>query len=218
VHPESWPDVFPGCDRALRFAHDPFDFICKQLTDLRAKGQAVNLARNGDFNSDKAVSFQETEVVYHDGCVPAGWDVWQAEHSKGSLTWDQKTDAAGEATSGPSGSARIAGAAIAYFIQPFRVQPGEYYVVSAVQRKEGKGHGAIHVRWQTAEGKWACEPQDVSIQPQEGGDQASPWRRMFGAVQVPDGAGRMVILLEAAGQTDMSDVIWYDGVEVFKAS
>ena len=39
---------------------------------------------------------------------------------------------------------------------------------------------------------------------------------MFGVVQVPEGVGRLVILLGVRGQTGEKDVVWYDDVRLSK--
>ncbi len=213
VKPELWPEALPGCGYALGIARDPIDFARTEIAKQRASGQPANLARNGNLSADKAASFEGAEVAYHEGGNPAGWDSWQDEKSKGAFTWDRQTTAPGN----PPGAARLAGVANGCFIQSFRVQPGERYAVSALQRIQGKGQGAINVRWQTAEGKWTCEVQDVFVYTQAvTAPASSAWAEMFGAVQVPAGAGRMVILLGAAEQPTASDVIWYDNVEVYK--
>ncbi len=213
VKPEQWPEALPGCSYALGIARDPMDFARTEIAKQRASGKAVNLAHNGNFNAEKAASFEGAEVAYREGGNPAGWGSWQDEKSKGVFAWDRQTSAPGN----PAGAARMSGMANGCFIQAFRVQPGERYAVSALQRIQGKGHGAVNVRWQTADGKWTCEVHDIFIYPQTVANPASPaWAELFGAVQVPADVGRMVVLLGAAEQPAASDVIWYDNVEVFK--
>jgi hypothetical protein len=38
---------------------------------------------------------------------------------------------------------------------------------------------------------------------------------MFGVVQVPEGAGNLVILLSARGQASADDVAWFDDVRLY---
>lgn len=213
VKQELWSQALPGCDSALGMARNPADFARTGIAKLKAAGKAVNLARNGNFDAEKAAAFDGSENVYREGGNPAGWESWQDEKSKGVFAWDRQTSAPGNA----GGAARLSGMANGCFIQSFRVQPGQRYAVSALQRIEGKGRGAVNVRWQTADGKWACEPEDVFIYPEIVANGASsPWALAFGAVQVPAGAGRMVVLFQAVEQSTASDVIWYDAVEVYK--
>ena len=173
-------------------ARDPIDFARTEVTKMRASGQSANPARNGNFSSDKAASFEGKEVAYHQGGSPAGWDYWQTDKSKGTFTWDRQTGVPG----GPPGAGRIAGVAEGCLIQVYRVQPGERYAVSAVQRTAGKGHGAINVRWQTADGTWIHQTEDVFVYPQSvAGSSSAAWSSLFGTVEVPEGVGRLVVLL-----------------------
>jgi len=207
VNEQAWPQALPGCQRALRFARDPVDYGRTQIAKLRRAGKLVNLARNGDFGSAKAPSNERPAEDWKEGGTPAGWHAWQEKTSKGSFTWDRQTGAAGK------GSARAANVANGCFIQSHKVRPGEHYAVRAVRRLQGKGNAWTRIRWQTPEGKWTAVAQDKLIYcegPRE------EWRGMFGVVEVPEGAGRLIILLGAAGQTSPDDVAWYDDVELYK--
>jgi hypothetical protein len=42
------------------------------------------------------------------------------------------------------------------------------------------------------------------------------WGELFGVVEVPEGVGKLVILLGAAGHTSPDDVAWYDDVRLHK--
>jgi hypothetical protein len=42
------------------------------------------------------------------------------------------------------------------------------------------------------------------------------WGQVAGIVTVPEGAGKLVVLLQAAGQRSEQDVIWWDDVTVFR--
>ena len=92
-------------------------------------------------------------------------------------------------------------------------KPGERYVVRAVRKLQGKGDASIRVRWQTATGSWIAESLDQMIFCDGPADR---WSELFGAVEVPEGAGRLVVLLGARGQTSPNDVAWYDDVELHK--
>ena len=213
TQPKSWPAALPGCDQALRCARDPIDFARTELAKLRSVGKLANLARNGNFDSDQATTIDGQKVAYRKGGNPAGWSNWQSDRSKGAFSWDRQTGAPG----GPPGAGRIAGVTEGCLIQEYRVQPGECYAISAVQRIAGKGRGGIRVRWQTADVKWTHETEDVLIYPPSAAQPASaPWGCLFGVAQVPEGVGRMLILLGASEQTTASDVLWYDNLEVYK--
>ena len=231
VKEQAWPEALPGCDKALRFARDPLDYARTQIAELAKAGTLANLARNGDFGSQKAPANQGPAEDWKEGHAPAGWHAWQAESSKGTFTWDREAGAAGKAPGADfgvkqlrngtrhegrppaKGAARAAGAATGCFIQSYPAKPGEHYAVGAVRRLQGKGEGWLRVRWQTADGTWTAEALDVLVHcdgPRE------EWGAMFGVVEVPQGAGRLVLLLCTGGQATPEDVAWFDDVKVHK--
>jgi hypothetical protein len=89
--------------------------------------------------------------------------------------------------------------------------------VAALRRTEGRGDVGIRVRWQTADGRWIAEHLDKMIFVQ-GPAPSSPsqWSSLFGVVEVPEGVGRLVILLGASGQASPQDAAWYDNVELYQ--
>jgi len=227
VKKETWPEAIPGSEAALRFARDPLDYARSQIADLTKTGKLANLARNGDFASDKAPSNKGPAEDWKEGRAPAGWHTWQAEKSKGTFTWDREVGYWVEpgqphtlprgmsfAPSRPSyGSAKAAGVANGCFIQAHDVKPGERYAVHAVRRLAGKGDAFIRIRWQTAEGKWTAETLDVLIYA-EGPREA--WAEMLGVAEVPQSAGRLLILLCAMDQPSPADAVWFDGVALYR--
>jgi hypothetical protein len=221
VRKETWPEALPGCEQALRFARDPADFARVEIGRLKEAGKLVNLARNGDFSSDRAKSLDGVEEKYAEGRPSAGWGSWQESKSKGQFTWDRQVDcgigADGGAGSVAKGSARAAGVAGGCFIQAYRVKPGERYCVAALRRIQGRGDAGIRVRWQTADGRWAAEHSDKLIYAKEPSQAASSeWSKLSGVVEVPEGVGRLVILLGVSGQASPQDVAWYDNVELYR--
>ena len=204
---KSWPEALPGIERILGFARDPIAFARAKISELQKADTLVNLTRNGDFGSDKAPSNDGPAEDWKKGGAPAGWHTWQTKDSKGTFTWDRGTGAAGK------GAARAANVASGCFIQSTTVKPGELYVVAAVRRLQGKGDARIRVRWQTPEGQWTAVQQDKIIACDGPRDQ---WRELFGVVEVPEGVGRLVILLGVHGQTSPADIAWYDDVRLHK--
>jgi len=212
VRKESWPEVLPGCDQALAFARNPREYARTALADLKAAGKLVNLARNGDFGAASAVSLDGKPENYRENGPPAGWGAWQEEKSHGTFTWDKAANGGGAL-----GAARAANVGGGCFIQSFRVRPGERYPVGALCRTAGRGEARIRVRWQTPDGHWTAEMQDRLMFP-EPPDQPGPdaWSTLFGVVEVPEGVGRLVILLGVAGQRSPEDVAWFDRVELYQ--
>ncbi len=217
VDPQTWPEALPGCEKALRLARDPLDYARSQMAELGATGKLANLARNGDFGSKKALSYDGAAIEWKEGRPPAGWSAWQAEKSKGAFTWDREAGAAAK------GSAKAAGVANGCFLQACAAKPGEHYAVGALRRLQGKGEAWLRVRWQTAEGKWTAETRDVLIHCEDtrAGMHALPtprdeWGEMLGVAEVPEGAGRLLVLLSVADQPTPDDVAWFDDVRVLR--
>ncbi|MCX5671634.1 MAG: hypothetical protein NTU94_09990, partial [Planctomycetota bacterium] len=121
----------------------------------------------------------------------------------GMFAWDREVGAAAK------GSARLAGMANGCFIQTVKVGPGRRLAVEAACRVKGRGDAVLVIRWQTAEGTWVHEDKDVHIPCAE---PRGAWGRMFGVVEVPDGAGNLAVLLSVQGQSSPDDVAWFDDV------
>jgi len=212
VRKETWPEVLPGCDRILAFAGNPVDRARTMLAELKAEGKLANLARNGDFGSESAASLEGPPEKHKESGPPAGWHTWQEDKSHGTFSWDRTTNGGGA-----PGSARAANVLGGCFIQAYDAKPGERYAVAALCRTSGRGDANIRVRWQKADGRWTAETQDRLIFPEAPAkDAAHVWSKLFGVVEVPEGVGRLVILLGVAGQTSPQDVAWFDQVELHK--
>ncbi|MBI5818890.1 MAG: hypothetical protein HZA88_07870 [Verrucomicrobia bacterium] len=203
VKKETWEEALPGCEDALRFARDPIECGRAKL----ASGKLVNLARNGDFGSERSVTSDGAEVKWKEGRAPAGWSTWQTKDSHGVFTWDREAGAAGK------GSARAANVAEGCFIQSGAAKPDERYAVAVVCRLQGRGDARIRVRWQTPGGKWTAEELDkVFVVSGPRGE----WREGLGVVTVPETAGKLVVLLGVSGQQSADDVAWFDDVRISK--
>ena len=207
VQPKTWPDALPGCERALRYARDPLDFARTEMARLEQAGQLVNLARNGHFSLPTARSIDGGEEKWSAGGPPAGWSAWQREDSHGTFTWDRE---AGAAAKGAAKASRVANGC---FIQTYRAVAGERYAVRAAYKIHGNGNAWLRVRWQTAAGQWTAETQDQLFY---GGTSHDRWQQLFGVVQVPEGAGRLLILLSTEGHNAAQDAAWFDDVDLYK--
>ena len=209
VRPETWPEAIPGSEQALRYARDPLDFARTELARMKGAGKLVNLARNGDFSSSAAKSMDGVEQKWRAGTPPAGWNAWQRGDSKGTFTWDRDAGAAGK------GAARASGVADGCLLQSHKVSAGERYAVRAACKVHGTGNAWLRVRWQTADGRWAAETQDRLFYGQGSPDN---WRELFGVVEVPEGAGRLLILLGVGGQSTAENAVWFDDVELYRVT
>jgi hypothetical protein len=206
VRRQTWPEALPGCEKALLFARDPVEYARLEIAELRQTSSTVNLVRNGDFGSAEVTLDEGRKETWREGRPPAGWSAWQREDSQGSFTWDRATGAAGK------GSARAANVSEGCFLQHRKVQPGQRYAIRAVRQLREEGSAQIRIRWQTAEGRWTAVSHDKLI---FGDGRRDEWRELFGVVEVPEGAGKLVILLGVGGQRSAEDVAWYDDVELY---
>jgi hypothetical protein len=205
VKAEAWSEALPGSEAVLALARDPVGYARSYLSQTRAGGKLVNLLRNGDFSSPTVRLASGSEETWRQGRPPAGWRTWQEKDSHGTFTWDQSTGAKGK------GSVRISGVAGGCALQGVEVKPNGRYVVRAMRRVQGHGEASIRVRWQTSQNAWTAEVRDRMINAAAAGND---WAELIGVVQVPESAGRLVVLLGAAGQRSTDDQAWFDDVEV----
>jgi len=166
------------------------------LAELRKSGQLTNLAKNADFG--QAASPQL-------GSLPAEFGAWQDEtNPTGKFAWDAEIgDGSGRATKVKWGC----------FIQGLTVQPGEEYAIEVSCRPRGQSQPTLVIRWQTAEERWTQEHLDQTF-PFESGK--SDWQSAFGVVTVPEGVGRLIVLLNVTGQIADDDACWFDNLGVYR--
>ncbi len=210
-HPRSdqhrWPELLPGIEEALWSAADPAGYVQHLVEE--AGDNLDNLLVNGDFSGDTGAGDEGgVQADWEREGTPPAWSFWQAGTSEGRPGWDRATG------HNAPGSGTLTAVTNGCLIQSIEAQPGETYGVLAWRRIQGEGSATIRVRWQTPEGKWHAEQLDKML-----GTSAPPgeWGRLAGLVTVPDGAGRLVVLLGASGQRSDEDVIWWDDVAVFRA-
>ena len=191
VRPQSWPEALPGCAAELGMARDANAYA----RECVAAGKSRDVLKNGEFAAEPGKK------------MPDGWNCWQGEKSHGQFTWE-----AGAGTAGKN-AARASGVHDGCFIQGFPVQPGERYAVQIQRRLQGAGEAWLRVRWQSPEGHWMLEGEDVLLYAD---GPRNVWREIFGAVQVPPGVGRLLVLLSVAGQVTTNDVAWFSAARVYK--
>ena len=202
VTEKTWPEALPGCDEALRWARDPEAWARWKMAQLAKAGTLRNLLANGDFTEARGKGEAKADAKPQ----PAGWSAWQDEKSKGVFALDTDVGAAAK------GAARLSGMANGCFVQGIPAAPGRRFAVEAMRRLEGRGDTRLTVRWQTADEKWTAEVKDAHLRGQA---PAGQWGNVFGVVQVPEGAGRLVVLLLAEGQSEAADAAWFDDVAVY---
>jgi len=188
-----WPEVLPGCDTVLDNARDPVGAARVQIEQMRAQGKLQDLVSNGDFRAGPADSAAIGP--------PDRWGSWQAESSHGRFGWDART---GE------GSATLAGVRDGCLIQSFAAQRAQRYFVTARVRAQGSTEPRVRVRWQTDEDKWTAEQRDEIFY--RSTPPGSGWSEIAGVATVPESAGKLVLLLGAAGQGAANETVWFDDV------
>jgi hypothetical protein len=214
VNEQSWDEKLPGTSRALMAAAHPQRLVKMAFEDLDKSGTATNLIQNGDFSGAATMKTPEDKTAPADWKTPANiphWSTWQLSTSQGTFRWDNSTNHSGDKN---SGAAQISGVENGCFIQHLAVKPGETYAVRAWVKQKGEVPGWIRVRWQTPDNKWTQESQDILMMPASK-ENAAGWREIAGLATVPEGVGRMVILLSASSQRQ-DDSVWFDDAQTFK--
>lgn len=194
-----WEDAMPGLSRAIRWAHDLGAAAELEVAARREAGTLINLAANPGFQNG----------VAPDSVLPVAYGAWQDDASHGTFSLDRTVGR------DSSASGKMSGVRDGCFIQSFTVKPGEAYAVAAECLTSGTSVCTLVVRWQDPEGRWACMDRDSvsTFAPTRSG-----WARCFNAVVVPEGAGRLVLLLAANNQITSEDACWFDNIGVYKLS
>lgn len=190
-----WPEILPACDVILDTARDPVGAARTQVEQMQRSGQPENLMKNADFSAGPAAA----------GGPPAEWSAWQHEASRGKFEWDA---AVGQ------GSARATGVSSGCFIQSHDARPGERCFISARAKATGGSEPTLRVRWETADHKWTAEDRDVMLYRSAPG--AEGWSEIAGVATVPESAGRIVLLLGAAGKGQPDETAWFDEVRLYR--
>lgn len=172
---------------------------------MELRDDAPNHIKNGDFESWDELDSNESPSAG----LPSGWSTWSRSGSARFFKGAEK---------GRDGStaAVIAHADGACYMQHVAVKPGERYLCCAwasCDTPDAQTVATLGVRWQTADGSWypdrSHEPKTaISV---EGGR----WVRLGVIADVPEGAARLVLMLNAEGQTGDEAVV-YDDAAVMK--
>jgi hypothetical protein len=206
VRDQTWPEALPGCDRALFFARDPLQFARWQLSDPQ-RDPPVNLAQNGDFGSAMAPGSGDSADVWKEGSPPAGWRIRQKNPHTGTFMWDQRAGARDK------GSALIGNVDNGCLAQGVLVRPGDFYAIRAARKLQGTGEAWLRIRWKTDDGTWFADDKDTLILCQGPKDE---WAEMFGVIEVPESAGKLMVLLCVHDQPSLADIAWFDDVELYR--
>jgi len=202
-----WVELLPGIEEMLWSVIEPVEYAARLIDQA---GDAENLLANADFSTGRGGAPEGVMAAdWETEGAPGGWGFWQsaAAGSEGSPGWDPEVG-----RSAP-GSGTMRAVRSGCLIQSVAATPGTRYAVATWHRLQGEGAASVRVRWQTEEGKWHAEHEDRFLAAHGSAD---GWQRMVGVVRVPEGAGRLVLLLSMDGQQAEADVAWWDDVVVFE--
>lgn len=202
-----WGDLLPGVEEMLWSVIEPTEYAARLID--RA-GNAQNLLTNADFSTGRGGAPEGVMAAdWETEGTPAGWGFWQshAAGSEGNPGWDSEVGRTAP------GAATMRAVRSGCLIQSVPVKPGGRYAVATWHRLQGEGTASVRVRWQTADGKWTAEHEDRFLSAYRFVD---GWQQMVGVVRVPEGAGRLVVLLSMDGQQSEADVAWWDDVVVLE--
>ena len=172
---QTWAQKLPGAVNAIRRAQDPVAFARSLFEGPRAM---TNFLANADF-------------LKTDGKSPADWFTWQDDESHGTFACAQ-------------GSATIRGAKQAVVGTMVRVKPGDVFAARLRAKTTGRGLAAVSIGWKTVDGKWTAHARNARFVP-SAPPAADGWQEIHGLVEAPPGAGQLVFMAAAGGQSGESD-------------
>lgn len=207
-----WSELLPGIETALVEARDPAGALehaaRAEFDALVASGNATNLARNGDLSQgpSEATASVATAAADFDGAAPAHWTFAQRPFSKGRFAWDTAAEAV-RASDVRAGS----------IDQRIRVQSGDRLYIAARSRVQGNGAAILSLGWKNARQAWLRDkPQKLVIAPWKEASTPEDWSQWGTYVEVPEGAGFLVVMFGIEGQSSAADTLWWDDLQVVR--
>lgn len=167
--------------------------------------------QNPSFEDEQAQVTGPPQGDWEVGGAPPGWHHWIGTTAKPGnpvLMWDKTLGRTGMRSVSLSGC--IGPVCV---IQSVPAQPDETYRVRVWGRASNPATKCyFSVRWQDKDGKWLSGQLSDKLPT---GVRALEWHEMQVSATAPEGAGLLVILLTADGQTD-ADKCWFDDLSVDK--
>ncbi|MBT3378387.1 MAG: DUF4838 domain-containing protein [Lentisphaerae bacterium] len=185
------------------------DRIAKQLRAVvwvRENPTAPNLCPNPGFEETAGEAPEGVDWIT--AGTPPKWSTWSIAADPGRLSWERSGGR------GDSHCAMIRGAQLSTFIATFPVTPGECYHVSVWVRSTGSEAQIpkLAVKWQKAEGGWVCPEENVDV---SGSGGAGDWQPLSSVVEVPEGAGQLLIMPRVRDQQP-DDVVRFDDASIVR--
>jgi len=196
-------------ERLQRIAESASGEMSRQFEAIAwivANPDAGNLCPNPDFEETAGDAPEGVDWVTTGS--PPGWSKWSIEGRTERLTWEQEGGRTGPRC------ARIAGAKLSTFITHIPVQPGELCYTSIWVRSSGSDEQSprLAIKWQAAEGGWVRADANVTVSG-EGG--SGLWQLLSAIVEVPEGAGQLIMLPRAADQQE-GDAVLFDDARIVR--
>lgn len=211
-----WDDAIAGLSHIIEKIKDPAAAARQRYEELRAEGNAVNLLKNGDFSRSAETTPAETTPpettesnASNEAALPDGWRFWQDEnHATGRCFLRDE-------------SAVLENVTFGCLHQAVDVKPGEEYFVAAKVRYSSRTAPSVRIRWQTAAGDWTEVKKDVITGPEDNAPNEANEPNvqavtLRASARVPEGVGKIVVLLGAANQKDENDRCAFDDVELVR--
>ena len=196
----SWETTFPGVVRAIELSRDPAA-VLKELPAAAAAGKLKNLARNPDFEDGQNSKTEKNDLGFTSSRIPGF-----AQFGKGTVLIDKNTG-----SDSPT-SVVMTGSQVT-LIQSVNVKEGQSYYVRVRTKSEGQGEPRLSIGWQTAQSTWCCQDCGKTVFPAAGS--AANWQAVSAFIQVPAGAGKLVVMLSSRNRPP-SERVWFDKLEIFQ--
>ena len=167
-----------------------------------------SVLENGDFE-DTNTNTEAPEKDWQSRGAPNGWSTW-------SRTSTAKLDVQSGKGRGGSAAASISGAASACFLNSSKAQPGETYLCICWLRCAPAGLRAgpkLSIRFRTPNGAWHkrrdLEPTVTGVEGETG------WQPLVLRVEVPEGAGSL-LLMPGAGAQEEGAAALFDDIALYR--
>lgn len=180
-------------------------FVAPQVLDIR--GELRNIAANPSFEEQRPSDGEADAKLNWQALNAPGWSQWLRPGTRGQVGVATDTARTG------SNSLVLTGVEAACGIYTQAAEPGERYrvrcwVKTSVRPEAGQERtgGTLTMKWQTADGKWLSAIPERRVALPAG---TASWTPLLGLVTIPDGVGRLVVLLGAKDQA-LEEQTWFD--------
>ncbi len=205
----TWEEQLPGFQSAVKFMRTPFAVGREIWETQRREGTLVNLVVNPKCDpAYPAVERKNSPYwTWEWGNLPAGWGFWQMTPVGREPGTFEPHSAAG---ADDRFCAKATGVFEGCFMVSIPVEPGQWYAVEAFA--SGVRKPTTTVRFMNS-GRFMNLYCGIAVDP---GNANAPdgWQRLFGIVEVPEGAEELLLLMNC--NLAPGDSIRYDNPGIFR--